>query len=236
MQELRKTAEPLLSRGGSSNVNSTTSSGNRGEEEQRPQKQRSTSIHQQGSAGSSSVTTSMTAEEKARSMVDQLSMEERESILYEVHGIKDSIPETPELIETSLSQFRELVQQQANENASKRAAAYHQALSISKDYVQNQSLLVSFLRAERFDVPRAVSRYFGFFEWKLELFGLDKLCKDISLQDDFSADDMQVMQNGALSVLPNRDRADRMVVCHILSHQRYKDRMSVVSPDFLSMA
>ena len=235
MQELRKTAEPLLSRGGSSNVNSTTGSGNSGEEE-RPQKQRSTPIHQQSNVGSSSVATSMTAEEKARSMVDQLSMEERESILYEVHGIKDSIPETPELIETSLSQFRELVQQQANENASKRAAAYHQALSISKDYVQNQSLLVSFLRAERFDVPRAVSRYMGFFAWKLELFGLDKLCKDISLQDDFSADDMQVMQNGALSVLPNRDRADRMVVCHILSHQRYKDRMSVVSPDFLSMA
>jgi hypothetical protein len=173
--------------------------------------------------------------------VDQLSLQEREEILYEIHGVLESAPETPELIETSLEQFQALVEK--TETSGKLSdtelvsptavAAYHKALSISKDYVQNRSFLLAFLRADRFDVPRAVRRYMSFFEWKLELFGLSKLCKDITLQEDFDADDMQVMQNGALSVLPHRDRADRMVLCHVLSHQRYKDRISVVRSSYL---
>jgi hypothetical protein len=72
-----------------------------------------------------------------------------------------------------------------------------------------------FLRAENFDSQLAAKRMLRFFEQKLELFGPDKLCKDITLRD-LNIEDMQCLINGHQQILPTRDSSGRVAIVHFL--------------------
>jgi hypothetical protein len=69
-----------------------------------------------------------------------------------------------------------------------------------------------FLRAESFDPYNAASRMVQFFEEKYELFGANKLTKDITL-DDLDLDDIITLENGFYQVLPEKDCAGHKVFC-----------------------
>jgi hypothetical protein len=91
--------------------------------------------------------TSMLAKE-----MNQLSVEEREKVLEDVHGIARVVDEPHEFIEACLA----LLEKELHNIPSK--AAYDLASSMSEEYTCSKKLRLKFLRAESFDPYNAASR------------------------------------------------------------------------------
>ena len=94
---------------------------------------------------------------------------------------------------------------------SKKASAYNLALERYPSYVKAPSFLLKFLRAERFDVKATSERILLHFKEKLELFGFEKLGREIKLSD-LDEDDMDSMNRGYIQVLPLSDHSNRLIV------------------------
>jgi hypothetical protein len=156
--------------------------------------------------------------------MNQLSVEEREKVLEDVHGIARVVDEPEEFIEGCLA----LVEKELN-NFSKKAA-YDLASSMSKEYTSSKSMRLMFLRAESYDPYNAASRMVRFFDEKYELFGADKLTKDISL-DDLDPDDIAALERGFYQVLPEKDCAGRKVLCFFPKLRVIRTIRNAVSDD-----
>jgi hypothetical protein len=152
----------------------------------------------------------------------QLSVEEREKALEDVHGIAHAVDEPLDYVETSLVLLEEELSKITNK------AAYDLAKLQSKDYVSSEKLRLMFLRADSFDACKAASRMVRFFDEKYELFGADKLTTDIVLAD-LDPDDIAVLENGFCQVLSEKDCAGRKVFC--LFPNKLKLTQNLVSAD-----
>lgn len=174
--------------------------------------------------------------------LNELSMESREQVLFDLHGIaKDSsAAETPEFMHLKLQAMETSLQH------SKDKAAYDMAVSIDPQYVADPAFRAKFLRAEDYDVPRAAIRFIKHFQSKLELFDASFLCKDIT-QDELehlhratssSGDNMDTTDNnsglapalqslysGWIQEFPVRDVAGRL--CSVIFQQMLDPNLSV---------
>jgi hypothetical protein len=147
-----------------------------------------------------------------------MSLKERETILHDIHGVSDDVEETPEFVTKMLQEMEDYIQMQRHNPSATRA--YNLAESQNPQYVQDSTLRWTFLRAAGFDPEAAANRFVAFFEQKEELFGAEKLCKDIAL-DDLTQDDVEFLGNGAWQLLPTRDRAGRAVIVHLPVFLKY---------------
>jgi hypothetical protein len=86
---------------------------------------------------------------------------------------------------------------------------YERAVSNSPDFVERQ--LLCFLRAEEFNVQRAAARCLKFYQAKLALFGPELVGKDLGLKD-LSELERQALYEGAVQLLPKRDRTGRAIL------------------------
>jgi hypothetical protein len=93
---------------------------------------------------------------------------------------------------------------------SDRKGALEKTIQTSKDYV-NTSFRLKFLRAEKFDPHLAAVRLALHFEQKLELFGEEKLAREI-VQSDLNEDDMESLMSGYLQVLNTLDFGERKII------------------------
>jgi hypothetical protein len=84
-----------------------------------------------------------------------------------------------------------------------------------------------FLRCDEFRVKNAAKRMMKHFDMKIELFGVDKLGRDITL-NDFDPFDIECLNAGFFQVLPTRDRAGRAILCKVWYHQKYQTKENVV--------
>ena len=134
-----------------------------------------------------------------------MSIQERERVYEEIHGVDQDIPETPEIISRSLQEF------EVELSKFKNKPAYDLAYQLNVSFVSNDKFRLMFLRATRFQTKAAAEKMVSYFEYKLDLFGPDKLVKRITLAD-LSADDVISLRNGAIQVLPRRDKSGRAVV------------------------
>jgi hypothetical protein len=155
----------------------------------------------------------------AREMA-RLSFSELETVLHDIHGVAEKVKETPQLLAKKLSELDAKIAIIRNSNSTS-VSAYMIAETMNSDYVKDNSFRLLFLRACHFDVDQACKRLLGHFEKKLELFGSQKLCKTITL-DDLDANDMDCMNRGQSQLLPYRDRSGRAVFIQALSHYGYK--------------
>ena len=154
--------------------------------------------------------------------LSQMSLQEREQVLNGIHGVDDKVQEDPALIERSIRQFNlELDAYLLKRQHEKAAAtpALLRVLSSSPDYIRSSEFLLMFLRADQFNVTASLHRMIAFFELKLELFGLGSLNRNITIQQDFSAEDLETLNCGYTHLLPGRDSAGR-AVSFLLSHKR----------------
>jgi hypothetical protein len=131
-----------------------------------------------------------------------MSVQERERVYHDIHGVSELIKEEPQLLEVSLAQLEEGIQ-----NISKREA-YEQALSQNAEYVTDRKFRLKFLRADSFDPQAAAARLVKFLEQKSKLFGVEKLTQDIKLSD-LTVSDKQCIEAGICQLLPFRDQAGR---------------------------
>mmetsp|Transcript_26409 Transcript_26409/g.64355 ORF Transcript_26409/g.64355 Transcript_26409/m.64355 type:complete len:464 (-) Transcript_26409:335-1726(-) len=147
-----------------------------------------------------------TSEKLIAEALSKLSFKEREEAYEDVHGVSDLVRETPELIEFSLGQMDHQLKILLDKYA------YDLAESLSKDYVTDRGLRLKFLRAAIFDPKRAASRMAEYFHHKLDMFGREKLVKDITFED-LGEDGMEAVSQGMMhQVLPSRDTQGRAVV------------------------
>jgi hypothetical protein len=164
--------------------------------------------------------------------LNAMSLKEREEVLYDIHGVGDTVEETPELITHCLKEMDAWITKKKRNK--KQSAAYRAAESQSREYVEQRKWRLMFLRADNFDAKRAAHRLMYHFEKKLELFGMDKLAKDITL-DDMSASDVECIDNGHVQHLPVRDQAGRAVIAVLLPHMKYQEQLNAVRSNFCSV-
>jgi hypothetical protein len=158
------------------------------------------------------------------SELNKMTLKEREEVMFDVHGVSEVIEEVPDVVARKFEELESII---AKKRSSKKAAAYNLALSMSPDYVHNRKFLLRFLRTDRFHAKKAACRVINHFHKKLELFGASKLCKDITLED-FDPGSMAVLESGHCTLLPARDRADRLVFYCDGARERYKDPIDQV--------
>lgn len=134
----------------------------------------------------------------------ELSMIERDRVLDDIHGIRAEVTETPDLIASSLEKLENEIKQIPIKSE------YDYAYALSPQYVRKPEFRLRFLRATSFDARAAATKIVKHFELKFELFGKEKVARDIS-QDDLDKKDLDCLTCGYQQVLPVRDRAGRGV-------------------------
>jgi hypothetical protein len=157
--------------------------------------------------------------------LNQMSLEDRNRALEDVHGVKDPVEETLEFVDVSLKRLEEEV------NKIKARAAYERALFMSPSYVKDADFRIMFLRADFFDPKKAAMRMVNYFHHKLRLFGMDRLVRAITL-DDLNEDDLSDMLAGSLQVLPQTDRSGRTVVVSFYEKHGYKSYENHVRSEY----
>ena len=97
-----------------------------------------------------------------------------------------------------------------------RKHAYLQANLQNQSYTSNKKFLMKFLHAEQGDPKEAASRLVAYFEFKLELFGADKLTKEITIKDFLDhPDDKRALESGVFHTL-DRDRSGRQIIAKFI--------------------
>jgi hypothetical protein len=104
--------------------------------------------------------------------------------------------------------------------------AYILAETNRKEYVQDASFRLMFLRAERFDVAKAASRLVRWLKWKLDLFGEERLCQKHIGLDQLDADARFMVESGIMQFLPVRDSCGRVVQVVACNNKRHWGRSS----------
>jgi len=145
---------------------------------------------------------------------NQLTLQEREAINEEVHGVRDEYrdvvdKETPELLHGSLRQLAlEL-------DAIPKKPAYHtcQTEYGATTWVNTAEFRLLFLRSEFFDAKKAAARIVAFLELSRSCWGDFVLEREVCLSD-LSEQDRVLLDSGLLQMLPGRDRCGRRVLIH----------------------
>lgn len=158
----------------------------------------------------------------------ELSSEERESALLDIHGVADVVAETPDFCDKK----REQMEYELNLLVSRPrvdTVAYERAAEQNGNYVR--SLYPMFLRSERWKAREASARLVGFFQMKLDLFGSPALTERITVDRHLSKDDRKSLESGFFQILPVRDTAGRAVLMGIPPLRNYKHPDNLVSRD-----
>jgi hypothetical protein len=145
----------------------------------------------------------------------RMSLEERAKALDDVHGIGVVKDEDPALVISCLEELEDHL------TTIKHNTAYALAEAISRQYVYDKKLRMMFLVAEEYEPKEAAERMIRFFEVKKSLFGVQKLVKDITL-DDLDEDDMDTLRTSCAQVSPCRDTAGRPIVIFVQKLRRYR--------------
>ena len=156
---------------------------------------------------------------------NELSKEEREQIIEEIHGVADlKIEEGPDLIERSM---RNLDDELKRVTKYESRVAYERAAFLAPRLVKNRDFRLMFLRADIFDAKKAARRMTNYFQSKVELFGEDKLLKDITLED-LDEDDLATLMTGGFMLLPSKDRSGRTIMFVSQKYLKYKSWKNLV--------
>jgi hypothetical protein len=175
--------------------------------------------------------------------LSQLSLQQRDAVYQDIHGVVDTYTaEDPQHVKQSLAsleleltllssnnmecayqkalrmeqedQRAAFVSGSAGDKASTTSTTALQGASGSGSYVQGDEFRLMFLRAEEWNVKLAAKRMIGFLELKLHLFGMDKLCRDIVLEDlkDGDDGDWNYVKCGYFQRIPLTDRSGRPIL------------------------
>eukprot|EP00980_Cylindrotheca_fusiformis_P015328 scaffold4282_cov112-Cylindrotheca_fusiformis.AAC.11 len=136
----------------------------------------------------------------------ELSAEEREKALEEIHGVVEVDEEDPDFMASCLDEMDNCLA------ATKSGTAYELAEQMNYDYVSNNRFRTMFLRSTRYEPQDAAEKLIGFLDYKRELFGVENLVHDITL-DDLSPDDRALMEVGYVQFGKTHDRNGRPILC-----------------------
>ena len=128
-----------------------------------------------------------------------------------------------------LQQFDQELASAAATTSTNTTMAFQLAQKIAPALVGDASFRTMFLRASPNDPQRAAQRMLQFFQHKLQLFGVDRLGKNIAMSD-LSDEDRNVLYRGRMQVLKERDQSGKTVLCTIVENgEAIANRDSIVS-------
>ena len=163
----------------------------------------------------------------------KMTLLDRNDIQEEIHGVRClCVQESPELLEKSLKEFQfqldalpvsqkktynqivlaneEQVSSMQPDNKNSNTSPTNKT---SKHYaIEDENFRLRFLRAELFDVKRAVLRFTNYMEFVHEFWGFEIVSKRKIRLSDFSKAELKFFKKGYFQLLPFRDRSGRRVV------------------------
>lgn len=148
--------------------------------------------------------------------------EERKKVLDDVHGVGELEVEDPDWIAGCLAEL------DAHLQAIKHETIYAVAEAMSRSYVSSQSFRLMFLRADRYNPKDAAERLVRFLELKKKLFGVEKLCKDITMED-LDENDIDTLKTGCVQVSPLTDMSGRRIFICLKKLAEFKAQENYVS-------
>ena len=147
---------------------------------------------------------------------NQLSIEERNQVYEDIHGSSKPVPETPQLLQESLSAMQVELDKKlqklkvGNTNDKNRASAYEIALQKGKAHVEDPKLRLCFLRSERFDANLAADRFLNYFHAVKDIYGEQVLGRQIRMSD-LGTKELAELKEGHVQFLAQRDSAGRAI-------------------------
>ena len=139
--------------------------------------------------------------------IAKLSVQERTELLEDIHGVHTFQEEDPAYIDRCIDEIQKHINRMSNSSRS----AYNKANFLAPTKVsKSRKFNLMFLRAACYDTKIAAKRMCKHFEYKLNLFGPEKLTKDITYED-LSEDDIEALHSGYSLRLPGKDSTGRMV-------------------------
>ena len=142
----------------------------------------------------------------------QLSLNDRNAIQEEIHGVRCLAPEeTEDLLESSLAKLEAALKDDAALPPNQKEA-FLMSQSLPKTYVNDDSFRLRFLRYVLFDIEQAAKQIVRFLRVAVELFGDIALERPIGL-NDFNTKELKYFREGEIQFLPFRDRIGRRILC-----------------------
>jgi len=151
----------------------------------------------------------------------EMDAKEREEVTNEIHGIKSNraIEGTPGSIEEAIRAFRENIDTNIDKELDNSDSivpgvtkdAYKHGINVLKsDYILSNGFIIKFLRHTRYDMEKAVKRYFRWLDLIFLLFGDDALLRPLALTD-LTKRELRYLRKGQMQLFPSRDRAGRRI-------------------------
>eukprot|EP00934_Nitzschia_sp_Nitz4_P003660 Nitzschia sp. Nitz4//scaffold85_size83877//71501//73153//NITZ4_005240-RA/size83877-augustus-gene-0.154-mRNA-1//1//CDS//3329559170//3650//frame0 len=171
------------------------------------------------------------SEELISDALKSLSMEERDHVYNEIHGVDvraDQLQalETPQFLLEKLQAFEESLQQiKTSRRSYPDLAALELAEHMDIEFVRDHRLRLAFLRTREWSPKQAASAFVRHLDFKRSLFGDSKLTKIIDV-DDLSPRDQKMLGEGHFQILPSRDRSGRAICLSINTGQTYDSILS----------
>jgi hypothetical protein len=137
--------------------------------------------------------------------VHGLTLEDRNRVYEEIHGVAEPLQEEPDFVAQCLSVFDWQLSTIRNK------PAYESALRQSPEYVNDRAFHLKFLRSTEFDAHKAAQKLVAHFELKLEIFGQEKLAQEITFED-LNEKDKEFLLSGWIQILSITDRAGRPIL------------------------
>ncbi|KAL3930107.1 MAG: hypothetical protein SGBAC_011908 [Bacillariaceae sp.] len=153
-------------------------------------------------------------EEVLSEALNGLTFHERQEQQEVLHGVEDEILEETSSVDNALKDL------DCHLLRRKPGTVYETAESMSPEYVNSRAFRLMFLRGNRYDSKASASQMIRYFEAKEQLFGKEKLTKDITL-DDFDDDDIEALKKGGMQ-LAGRDRSNRRIFFQVPGLRAYK--------------
>ena len=135
----------------------------------------------------------------------KLNEDELEAMMKDINGVKDN----PNKIKVWTS----LYELEAELKDLKADTAYGRAVTLDISYCTNRDFQLAFLRKRHYDAKAAAKQMIEFFELKEQLFGSEKLVKDIKLSD-LDEEAIECIRDGSLQVLSSKDSAGRQILAN----------------------
>mmetsp|Transcript_2964 Transcript_2964/g.8307 ORF Transcript_2964/g.8307 Transcript_2964/m.8307 type:complete len:581 (-) Transcript_2964:82-1824(-) len=148
--------------------------------------------------------------------MDNLSINEREMVYEDIHGVSQATEEKEEFVRSCLGELdREI-------SKVRLKSEYDKAIFLNPGYVKDANFRLMFLRSDMFNAHKAAKRMVEHFRIKLELFGMQKLSKRIHWTD-LSEDDQATYATGAIQMFPScKDRSGRALFYNIYMYRADK--------------
>ena len=135
---------------------------------------------------------------------NRLSVEEQTKALNDIYGVGEELKENLDLVQRALAEFEKQLQMG-------KFPIYEAAVSLNRAYVEDASFRLKFLRANMYNVTRSVNQMVNFLGHKATFFGVDKIARDITLED-MNREDMDLLLSGFYHIQDGTDQSGRVIV------------------------